>query len=135
MKKTLKSLTDYIESSIKDYEGTLAKWYRESAHYKKPTLKDVFDDQIAGEIEWLLVTLEADRDISRFLDSFDSLARSYGASWFDEDLSMVRTGNEYETQVCTDIRNIVAEALGKPVADWHDFWQGHEYHVERSCYE
>lgn len=123
--ETLKSLMDYINDKKNDYIGTLAKWYRESKWYKEPTLREVFGEEISGAVKDMLDTLNAKEDITRFVDVFESLAVSYGASWYDEDLGIVREGYEFETQVSTDLRNIAAKAINKPLADWQTFYQGY----------
>lgn len=123
--KAFKSLTEYIQSKTSDYEDTLAKWYRESEFYREPLLRDVFGETISHEVEEFKVILAAGEDVSRFVEMFEKMAISFGASWYDEDLDMIREGNPWETEICTDLRNIAAQAEGKPLADWQEFYEGY----------
>lgn len=136
MNKALGELNALIASEIKQTEEGYTEWYRNSKFYRKPTLKDAFSEYIARDIEDFRKKLEeGSGNMEYFVKSFEDKAREYGASWFDEDLSMVRTGYELECRIYTTLRNIAAKKCDKPEADWQDFFEGKEYPVERRTYE
>ncbi len=87
-------LERFIEQTKREYESTLAEWYKESKYYRKPTLRDLFGEEIGGEVRNFQTQLEAGRDTERFIGLFEGMAKAYGASWFDEDLNQVRSGWE-----------------------------------------
>ncbi len=122
----LRELDRFINNSIQEEDSKLASWYKESRWYRKPTLKDVFGQSIADDISRFKISLKlGSDDIDKYVSHFEECAKMFGKSWYDEDLGCERCGYEYETMVCTTLRNIAAMAVGKGSADYRDFYEGY----------
>ncbi len=123
--KALKELNALIDERIKEVDDSYSKDYKESKWYRKPTLKEAFTDSIAYDINGLKEALEKELDVFPFVKEFEITATRYGASWFDEDLQMERSGSEWETIIYARLRNIAAIVTGNGPIDWNDYYEGY----------
>ena len=125
MKNALKRLNDYIAQKIQEEESSWQQWYKESEFYKPATIRDAFKEPLCHDVTRFKNALEENTDIKEFVGVFEGMAKEFGKSWYDEDLGHVRCGYEYETKVCTELRNIAAQAAGVPETNWEDYYEGY----------
>ncbi len=126
MEEALQKLNAFIEQKIEEEDSRYSEDYKSSKWYRRPSLKEAVGDDIGRRTKTLKEVLESGNKLrlKEVLDSLEKAAKEYGKSWWDEDLHRERAGYEFECTVCTQLRNIAAEALGLPSADYHDYYEG-----------
>jgi hypothetical protein len=125
MNNALEILENYIARKKQEEESTWNQDYKESEFYKPATIRDIFGESLCYDVTRFREALKEDKNVSEFVAVFEEQAKEFGKSWFDEDLRCIRKGWEYETQVCTELRNIAAQAVGVSETNWEDYYEGY----------
>jgi len=136
---TREKLKDFVKQKTSEYESTLSTEYRSSKWYEKPSITEVFGEEIGSLIKKAIYDLDpesvfpfryviqSERD---YFSVFDEMARNYGSGWYDEDTNRIRSGYKEECRVCTNLRNIFAEAVSEKEIPLYTYFEGCEYAVK-----
>ena len=124
MVESLKELNSFIEKTTKETIDSYSKEYKESIWYRPPVLEEVFGDTIYRDIVNFKKALENGCDLHSFINDFETAAKNYAASWFDEDLHCLRVGYAWETEVYVTLRNIAAIKECESTIPFEAFYEG-----------
>ena len=127
MEALLQKMDKLVEEKIREEVSSYSESYKASQWFKEPTFEDVVGNNIARRADELRKALCSNNKVGlqTAIKDLEIAARDYGKSFYDEDLQCYRTGYEYECMLCTELRNIAANALGLPSTDFHDYYENY----------
>ena len=89
------------------------------------------DDCIADSIKAAIREVKSPASARSYFEKFDEMAQDYGRSEYDEDTGYVRSGYKKECYVCTEVRNILAKAIGEKALPLRAYYSEAEYKDDR----